>query len=387
LTEPANPSDQTLTIVGKGFTGSSTARLNGISLSTLSVSDREMTVQVPRSMISSPSILSLEVFNSPNFSNSEDVNVIETVDVTGGGCTQPAPAGVAIDPQNNLIVASLSGCNTLAIINLTTGTGQTVSVGSFPTGVAVMPSLHLAAVANEGSSNVSIVDTLAASVTQTESTSSGPVGVAMDQNTQEVAVACSTAGVINLFNAVTPGSVDSIAVDQFPVSVAIDPLDNLVASANAEGNDVAIVDELGVSATVEISGLEEPTNVVYDPSADEFLASSSLSNQFYVIKALTNQATPVKVGINPTAIAYNSLSSTLVTANTTSGTMTVVDFFDRRIRGVIDLNVSGPQFVSPQVLSEGGFIPTFSVDTHPISNLAVVADTSNNRLLIVPLPH
>ncbi|MGO9641894.1 MAG: hypothetical protein ACLP1Y_11395, partial [Candidatus Acidiferrales bacterium] len=289
LTAPANPSDQTLTIVGKGFTGSSTARLNGISLSTLSVSDREMMVQVPRSMISSPSILSLELFNSPNFSNSEDVNVIETVDVTGGGCTQPAPAGVAFDPQNNLIVASLSGCNTLAIINLTTGTGQTVSVGSFPTGVAVMPSLHLAAVANEGSSNVSIVDTLAASVTQTESTSSGPVGVAMDQNTQEVAVACSTAGVINLFNAVTPGSVASIAVDQFPVSVAIDPLDNLVASANAEGNDVAIVDELGSSATVEITGLEEPTNVVYDPSADEFLVSSSLSNQFYVIKALTNQ--------------------------------------------------------------------------------------------------
>src|SRR5208283_591973 len=147
---------------------------------------------------------------------------------------------------------------------------------------------------------------------------------AMDQNTQEVAVACSTAGVINLFNAVTPGSVDSIAVDQFPVSVAIDPLDNLIASANAEGNDVAIVDELGSSATVEITGLEEPTNVVYDPSADEFLVSSSLSNQFYVIKALTNQGTPVKVGINPTAIAYNSLSSTLVTANTTSGTMTVV---------------------------------------------------------------
>ncbi len=114
--------------------------------------------------------------------------------------------------------------------------------------------------------------------------------------------------------------------------------------------------------------------------------SSSLSNQFDVISALSAQSTPVKVGINPTGIAYNSLSSTLVTANTTSGTMTVVDFLDRRIRGVIDLNTSGPRFVSPLVTNSQELLPTFSVDTHPLSNLAIVADTNNNRLLIVPLP-
>jgi len=206
----------------------------------------------------------------------------------------------------------------------------------------------------------------------------------MDQNTQEVAVACSQAGTINLFNAATPGTVQSFAVDQFPVSVAFDSLDNLVAAANAEGNDVSIVDLLQTTATQNVTGMEGPTNVVYDPSQDQFLVSSSLSNQFFAITALSDQATPVKVGINPTAIAYNSLSSTLVTANTTSGTMTVVDFLDRRIRGVIDLNTSGPRFIS--LTSAQNLIPTFSVDTHPLANLAVVADTNNNRLLIVPLP-
>jgi DNA-binding beta-propeller fold protein YncE len=389
LTSPAVASDQTITIVGQGFVAGSVARMDGIPLQTLSVSPngREMTAKVPASMISTPHILALDVFNQspiPSVSNADDFTVLESVDVTGPNCTEPAPAGVALDQQNNLVVASLSGCNTLAIINLSTGTGQTVAVGSFPTGVAVMSNLHLAAVANEGSSNVSIVDELAASVTATESTSAGPIGVAMDQNTQEVAVACSQAGTINLFNAATPGTVQSFAVDQFPVSVAFDSLDNLVAAANAEGNDVSIVDLLQTTATQNVTGMEGPTNVVYDPSQDQFLVSSSLSNQFFAITALSDQATPVKVGINPTAIAYNSLSSTLVTANTTSGTMTVVDFLDRRIRGVIDLNTSGPRFIS--LTSAQNLIPTFSVDTHPLANLAVVADTNNNRLLIVPLP-
>jgi DNA-binding beta-propeller fold protein YncE len=389
LTSPAVATDQSLTIVGQGFAAGSVARLDGIPLQTLSVSanGREMTAKVPASMISTPHILALDVFNqspTPSVSNADDFTVIETVDVTGPNCTQPAPAGVALDQQNNLVVASLSGCNTLAIVNLSTGTGQTVAVGSFPTGVAVLPSLHLAAVANEGSGNVSIVDELAASVTATESTSAGPIGVAVDQNTQEVAVACSQAGTVNVFNAVTPGGVQSYAVGQFPVSVAFDPLDNLVASANAEGGDVSIVDLLQTTATQSVTGMEGPTNIVYDPSQDEFLVSSSLTNQFFAIGALSAQATPVKVGINPTAIAYNSLSSTLVTANTTSGTMTVVDFLDRRIRGVIDLNTSGPRFIS--LSSAENLLPTFSVDTHPLANLAVVADTNNNQLLIVPLP-
>ncbi len=399
LTAPAVATDQTLTIVGKDFVAGSVARMDGIPLQTLSVSPngREMTVNVPAAMISTPHILALDVFNQgspPAVSNAEDFTVLETVDVTGPTCSQPAPAGVALDQQNNLVVASLSGCNTLAIVNLSTGTGQTVAVGAFPTGVAVMPSLHLAAVANEGSSNVSIVDTLADSVTQTEGTAAGPVGVAVDQNTHEVAVACSLSGTINIFNAVTPGAAVSELAGEFPVSVAIDPLDNLVASANAQGGDVSIVDETGSTFTVTVSGMEGPTSVVYDPSGDEFLVSSSLSNQFFAIAALTQQSTPVKVGINPTGIAYNSLSSTLVTANTTSGTMTVVDFLDRRIRGVIDLfgtpcnRAITPtcQFVSPQATSSQELLPTFSVDVHPLANLAVVADTTNNRLLIVPLP-
>jgi len=49
----------------------------------------------------------------------------------------------------------------------------------------------------------------------------------------------------------------------------------------------------------------------------------------------------------------------------------VLDILSQRVRHVLSL--PGSQ--------------QFSVDIHPRTNLAVVADENNNRVLLVPLPH
>ncbi|MGB6200763.1 MAG: YncE family protein [Candidatus Acidiferrales bacterium] len=372
LTSPAVPSSQTLTIVGGGFDSSSVARLDGIPLPTSVTSSRSMTVSVPAAMLSSPRRFALDVLNpGPAVSNAEDFSVTQTVDLTNPGCINPAPDGVAVDPQNNVAVVTLNGCNSVAVVNLSNGMGSIVSVGQSPAGVAVLPNVHLAAVANTGSNNVSIVDTIGLDVTNTETVGAGPLGVAADQNTEEVAVACSQANTVNLFNAVTPGSASSITADQFPYGVAIDPVANLVASANAVGNDLTVADATLVSPTITFSNMQQPTGVIYDPIGYQFLVSSSLSNQIFVASAISQQSTAFSVGINPTSIAYNPFSSTLVSTNTESGTMTVVDLLARQIRAVLSVN-SGSQF---------------SVDIHPWTNVAAVADTPDNKLVFIPLPH
>jgi len=110
--------------------------------------------------------------------------------------------------------------------------------------------------------------------------------------------------------------------------------------------------------------------VIYDPIGYQYLVSSSLSNQVFVASAVSQQSSAFSVGINPTSIAYNPFSSTLVTTNTESGTMTVVDLLARKIRSVLSVN-SGAQF---------------SVDIHPWTNVATVADTVDNKLVFIPLP-
>ena len=81
------------------------------------------------------------------------------MDVSSAACPTPLPSGVAIDPQQNLAAVTLFGCNALALINMATGTGNTVTVGANPIGVAVIPRLHVAVVANNGGAGTaSIVD-------------------------------------------------------------------------------------------------------------------------------------------------------------------------------------------------------------------------------------
>jgi DNA-binding beta-propeller fold protein YncE len=214
------------------------------------------------------------------------------------------------------------------------------------------------------------VDTVALDVTNTETVGSGPLGVDADQNTQEVAVACSGANTVNLFNAVTPGSASSVTADQYPYDVAIDPVANLVASANAVGNDVTVADATLVTSTTTYSGMEQPTGVIYDPIGYQFLVASSLSNQIFLLSTISQQSAQIAVGINPSSIAYNPFSSTLVTTNTESGTMTVVDLLARKIRSVLSVN-SGSQF---------------SVAIHPWTNVATIADTQDDELVFIPLP-
>ena len=115
--------------------------------------------------------------------------------------------------------------------------------------------------------------------------------------------------------------------------------------------------------------------MVYDPDSDRFLITASTANNFGIVQADPSSGTYLveqfqRVGINPTSIDYNYRSSTLVTTNTSSQTMSIMDYQTKKVRSLLPLSV-GQQF---------------SVVIDPDTNRAVVVDQANNRVLIVPLP-
>jgi DNA-binding beta-propeller fold protein YncE len=389
-TAPA-PAAQILTVIGKGFTSSSQVRLDGIALPTSLVnpaSDRQLVATVPPLLLMNARRFAVDVQNPTGPpSNASDFTVIQSVDVSGCSAT-PNPAGVAIDPELNIAVVSLSGCNTAALINLSNGTGQAVTVGANPLGVAVIPRLHKAVVANNGSSNASIVDELGATVTSSPPTGSSPMGVAVDQDTGEAAVANSGANTVTVLN-VSTGGTSSISTSSRPIAVAFNYQNHQIAVASSGSNSVGVTSGSGSTITSSFN-VSLPTSLLYDPSpydcgtsntAGCFLATSSTGNVVDVLDPITQQQFAFRVGINPTAIAYNYLTSTLISTNTGSHTVTVVDFLDRRIRAVLSLPAPPP---NSTVALTGAL--QFAVDIHPLTNLAVIADTANGRVLFVPVP-
>jgi DNA-binding beta-propeller fold protein YncE len=376
-----------ISVRGMGFTSSSVVRLDGVNVPTTFVSNRLLNATVVLTTPVTAHRYVVDVIDQGGalLSNSSDFTVEEAIDLSNVCSAAPLPFGVSIDPLQNVAVVSLFGCNAVALIDLASGTGTSVTVGTNPLGVSVIPRLHVAVVANAASGNASVVDELQDAVTSTITTGSGSFGVATDQDTGEAAVANDQDNTVTVLNAAT-GSTNSISVGSKPESVAFDYTTHQIAVASTGSNSVGFANAAGSSlGSIPPVSVSVPTWIVYDPVGDQYFVASSTTNTVSIINATSGGQSSLRVGINPTTIAYNYLTSTLVTTNTLSRTMTVVDMVDQLVRSIVPLP---PPPTAPGVTSGLSITGAaqFGIDIHPQTNIAVIADTANSRVLIVPLP-
>jgi DNA-binding beta-propeller fold protein YncE len=311
-------------------------------------------------------------------SNAAPLQVIQAVSLVTGDCPNPLPQGVAIDAAHSAAVVTEPGCNHVSLVSLAPATiGQGVfgatdlAVGTNPQGVAFYPQAGLAVAANAGSNTVSIVDIVNDAVPTTFTVDPIPTGVAIDLGLGKATVTANGASLVDVFPvSATAQTPTTIGVQQGPTAVAIDQKDHVAVVANSNSNTASVVN-LSTNTVSLTSSISFPQGVAFDPITGAFLVTSAASNQVVALNPNTSATLGIRVGIGPSSIAYNFESGTLVTANNLSGTVSVVDFIDQTVRGVFSLPSS----------------TQFAIDIHPQTNLAVVADTADNEVLLVPLPH
>lgn len=388
-------------ILGSGFDAASLVRLDGQSVPATFVSAREIDATFPSAFLGAPRRYALDVVNSTGIvSNSTDFSVIEAVPIPACSGTAAAPGAVAIDQQRNIAVVTDSGCSDVSVISLrpdpTFGTlTHRVGTGAGPFDVAVIPRFGFAVVTNNTAGTVSILnlDTNAQAVADV-AVGTQPNGVAIDQESGTALVAntgSNTVSAISLIPllSVPVGTVtaSSVAVNQNPIAVAIDPdrgtnnrgeavVTSLVLNgANTPLGGLDVVD-LGVSppsriTTTTLPSIQAtPTGIVFDPATTLFYASSSQGNSVTALNPDTGATQNIPVGINPTSLAYNYQSSTILTVNALSNTISIVDSQTFKTRATLGISGSSQ----------------FAAAIHPLTNLAVIADQSNNRVLLLPLP-
>jgi hypothetical protein len=229
---------------------------------------------------------------------------------------------------------------------------------------------------------------------------SGAIGAAADDATGQFAIANSVANTVTVVSVATGGN-SSISTGQRPIAVAFNYTNHQVAVAASSGNSIGISDA-GAGSQSQAFSVAGPTSVVYDPVPTDcgsnnngtttnttgcFIAASSTANQVEVTDPINSVVVPFRVGINPTAIAYNYQTSTLVSTNTGSHTLTVADFLGQKIRAVLSLPpaATGNSQLALSLAFAGSL--QYALDIHPLTNVAVIADTVNGRVLFVPLPH
>jgi DNA-binding beta-propeller fold protein YncE len=401
------------------------------------VSSRQLTVTIPAANLSFPHRYALDVVTpdtvsgSPQ-SNATDFFVIQAVDMTSV-CTPAVPntqhpSSVAIadqlanGPFSPIAVVSNSGCNNISVIDINptvTANGSTsqnpnfgkilntIAVGQTPQGVAVSQPFGLAVVANNGDGTVSIVNLLTNSLAvPSVATGTSPAGVAINDATGAAIVANTGSNTISeinlglLFGATPATTLTPVSAGGFqqPTAVAIDP------DRGTNNQGIAVVTALGLApgaptqgelqvvdiglATPILSTIVSPgsvtapaTGIVFDPTVftgtannGVFYASSSGGNLISSFNPDNpNQINSVNVGINPTALALNPETGAILTTNLAGKTTSFVDTTSSPLKTVKTIGLPG----SGQ----------FGVAIDQFTNLAVIVDQANNRLLIFPMPN
>jgi hypothetical protein len=422
-------------IFGSGFVSGLQVRLDGVDITTqggsvtsIGASGREVDVTIPPFFLSAPHHYALDVLSGGAPSNVVDFIVIESVDLSKV-CTDPSgnpvntmPTSVALadqianGPFSPFGLISVSGCSSIVKLDLNPASptfgqllGSPVSVGATPQGIAISEKLGLAVVANHGTDTASILD-----LTQNPAvlkvpdviTGANPTGVGIDDAIGVAVVAntgANTVSVINLASLFPPAgttpptslTATSVGAIQQPLAVAIDPdrgqnnqgiavVSSVQLTASGPSGSLAVV-EIGYATPIpstQSSGFvsSPPTGVVFDPTVvtttpnpGAFYANSSGTNSITQFNPDNGGGSSVNVGVNPTSLAINPQTGAILTSNSASNTVSIVD------------TISNP-FKTRETLGLPGS-PTFGVAIDQFTNLAVIVDQANLRVLLFPMPN
>lgn len=416
-------------VFGAGFDATTQVRLDSVSIPPSDiqfVSERQLTVTIPASFRTFPHRFALDVINGKGVqSNATDFIVIQAVDMSrvctdaNGNSVNTLPTSVALadqlanGPFAPIAIISNNGCNSLSVIDINPASptfgqlmGSPISVGTAPQGIAISQHLGLAVVANHGSNDTSIIDLTKNPPVQkvpNVATGTNPTGVAINDATGAAIVANTGSNTVSMIDlgqlfppagttpptTLTPVSIGGI---QQPIAVAIDPdrgtnnqgiavVTGVQLNPGAAPSGALAVVEIGVSPPTLSSTVPSgtvtgtPTGIVFDPATNPgvFFANSSGANVISEFNPDIGGGQSVNVGINPTSLAINSQTGAILTANSASNTISIVD------------TLSNP-FKTRQTLGIPGS-PTFGVAIDQFTNLAVIVDQANMRVLLFPMPN
>ena len=440
-TPPATCDLPGVRILGSGFASGMTVRLDGVDITTQGGSvgaplngGREVDVTIPASALTMPHHFALDVLSSGAQSNAVEFIVVQSIDLSkvctaNGSPTNTMPASVAIadqianGPFSPFALVSVTGCNSIVQIDLnpTSATfgqllGGPISVGANPQGIAIWQHQGLAVVANNGAGTASVMDLTKSPPAPVlcgsnpcgdVTTGTNSTGVAINEATGAAIVTNTGSNTISMINlallfppsGTTPPTTltaTSIGGVQQPTAVAIDPdrgANNqglaVVASiqlsnASAPSGSLTPIDidkappNISTASPGFVSSI--PTGIVFDPAvatsttnSGVFFANSSGTNAITEYNPDSGGGSSVSVGVNPTSLAINPQTGAMLTANSASNTISIVD------------TIASP-FKTHQTLGIPGS-PTFGVAIDQFTNLAVIVDQANMRVLLFPMPN
>src|SRR2546426_685245 len=156
------------------------------------------------------------------------------------------PSAVAINRNTNMIYVANTGDNTTSVINgETNSVVSTITVGNEPNGIGVNPKTNMIYVANflSVAGTVSVIDGATNSVTSTIQVGNGPIGVDANPTTNKIYVANSNGNTVSVIDGTTNSVLSTLPVGSGPHGIGINPNTNMIYVGNYYGKSVSAISD------------------------------------------------------------------------------------------------------------------------------------------------
>ncbi len=238
------------------------------------------------------------------------------------------PTGVAVTSDRiKVYVANYGGNNVSVIDTATNNVTATVNVGKGPEGVAVNPNGTKVYVANYGSNNVSVINTTTNTITATVPVGSSPIGVAVNPDGTKVYVANYVDGTVSVINTTTNTVAATVLVRNYPYEVAVSPDGTKVYVANyVNSGTISVINTANNTVTATVPVGKYPEGVAVNPNGSKVYVANHNSNTVSVINTTTNKVVAtVNVGTNPVGVALTPDGTNLYVTNQNGNDVSVIN--------------------------------------------------------------
>ncbi|MBT2233275.1 beta-propeller fold lactonase family protein [Nonomuraea sp. NEAU-A123] len=294
--------------------------------------------------------------------------------------TESPPATADPQLQDFLYVAN-SGSDNVSLIDTLYKTTTPVGVGRSPNHMAINPAGTRLYVTNS-TGNVSVVDTETKGVT-TIAVGRLPSGVAVNPAGTRVYVANSGEGSVSVIDTTTdPPSVTTIAVGKWPTGVAINPAGTRVYVTDYGASNVSVIDADTNNKVATIGVKSFPKSVAITPGGTRAYVThygAANPNLVSVIDTTTNKVTDtIRAGDHPIAVAINPAGTFAYVANNFSDNVSVIDTTTNKETTTIKVGQS-PSGVAINTAGTRAYVTNNRSDTVSVINTATneVATTIN----------
>jgi YVTN family beta-propeller protein len=248
-----------------------------------------------------------------------------------------------------------------------------VAVGGHPAGVALVGNAT-AYVANQMTSNVSVINTATDAVTSTIAVGAHPYGVAASPNGAQVYVADYGNGSGSTISEITTatGAVTSIPLGADPYFPVVSPDGTRLYVADNSGG-VSVVNTATNAVLTTISTGSATNDLAVSPNGALIYAVLTGANSISVISTSTDTVTgTIAVGSGPDAVAFNPAGTQAYVTNNVSNTLSVINTATSAVTSTISVP-GGP--VGVAVSPDGAHVYTADFSGNNVTVIGTAADT------------